>query len=175
MKIFSAALAAAIVACGSSGVGAQNFSSAFGGFGSDSDAPIQIESDQLEVRDAEKIAIYSGNVRARQGATLLEAPEMVVFYGGQPEPGEATGSKLSRIEAGPTVVVTSPEQTASGERMVLDMEQDRLTMSGNVVLTEGPNVVRGERLVVNLVTKQGRVEGGRVQTLISPSGGRPAP
>jgi lipopolysaccharide export system protein LptA len=32
-------------------------------------------------------------------------------------------------------------------------------------------VVRGERLIVNLQTKQGRMEGGRVQTLITPSGG----
>ena len=38
------------------------------------------------------------------------------------------------------------------------------------MLTQGTNVVRGDRLVVNLATKQGRVEGGRVQTLITPSG-----
>jgi lipopolysaccharide export system protein LptA len=49
------------------------------------------------------------------------------------------------------------------------MQQDTVTMTGNVVLTQGPNVVRGERLVVNLKSKQGRMEGGRVQTLITPS------
>jgi lipopolysaccharide export system protein LptA len=32
-------------------------------------------------------------------------------------------------------------------------------------------VVRGERLIVNLETDQGRMEGGRVQTLITPGGG----
>jgi lipopolysaccharide export system protein LptA len=56
---------------------------------------------------------------------------------------------------------------------VLDMAQDLVTMTGNVVITQGPNVVRGDRLVINLATKQGRMEGGRVQTLITPSGGQP--
>jgi hypothetical protein len=36
-------------------------------------------------------------------------------------------------------------------------------------------VVRGERVVVNLTTKEGRVEGGRVQTLITPSAAKGAP
>ena len=44
------------------------------------------------------------------------------------------------------------------------MARTLITMTGNVVLTQGPNIVRGERLVVNLKTKQGRMEGGRVQT-----------
>jgi lipopolysaccharide export system protein LptA len=70
-------------------------------------------------------------------------------------------------------VVTSKDQTAAGERAVLDMTQDTITMSGNVVLTQGVNIVRGERLIVNLKSRQGRMEGGRVQTLITPSSRQP--
>jgi lipopolysaccharide export system protein LptA len=51
------------------------------------------------------------------------------------------------------------------------MDRDVITMSGDVILTQGQNVVHGERLIVNLKTKEGRIEGGRVQTLIAPSGG----
>jgi lipopolysaccharide export system protein LptA len=151
---------------------AQNFGAAFAGFDTGSNEPIQIEADRLEVRDPEKLAIYSGNVKVRQGETLLEAPELRVFYTGEAGAAGAPGSQVSRIEAGPTVTVSSDDQTATGSRAVLDMAQDLITMSGNVVLTQGPNVVRGERLVVNLRTKQGRMEGGRVQTLITPSGGQ---
>ena len=153
---------------------AQDFGAAFGGFDDGSGEPIQIEADTLEVRDVEKLAIYSGNVRARQGETLLQAPEMYVFYDGAVDTDGGPPSGFSRIEAYPDVVVSSPEQTATGDHMVIDMTQDLITMTGNVVLTEGMNVVRGERLVVNMTTKQGRVEGGRVQTLITPSGGQPA-
>ena len=152
---------------------AQDFGAAFSGFDSGSEEPIQIEADALEVRDAEKLAIYSGNVRARQGETLLQAPEMYVFYSGRVDANQQAGSGVSRIEAYPDVVVSSVDQTATGDHMVIDMNQDLITMTGNVVLTEGMNVVRGERLVVNMTTKKGRVEGGRVQTLITPSGGRP--
>ena len=154
---------------------AQDFGAAFSGFDTGSGDPIQIEADRLEVRDPEKLAIYSGNVRVRQGATVLEAPELRVLYAGEPTAGGAPGSQVSRIEAGPGVVVRSEGQTASGDRAVLDMAQDLVTLTGNVVLTQGPNVVRGHRLTVNLQTKQGRIEGGRVQTLITPSGGLPKP
>jgi lipopolysaccharide export system protein LptA len=165
------ALAAAIgaLALAPSGAAAQDFAAAFSGFDTDSTVPIQIEADQLEVRDPEKIAVYSGEVRVRQGDTVLETPALRVFYVGEATAAGVPGSQVSRIEAGPGVMVRSGDRTASGDSAVLDMDRDLITMSGNVVLTEGPNVVRGERLVVNLATKQGRIEGGRVQTLITPS------
>ena len=171
-NIPGALTALAILALLPLAAGAQDFGAAFAGFDTGSDEPIQIEADRLEVRDPEKLAIYSGNVKVRQGETLLEAPELRVFYTGEATAQGAPGSKVARIEASPSVTVSSDDQTASGSRAVLDMAQDLITMSGNVVLTQGPNVVRGERLVVNLRTKQGRMEGGRVQTLITPSGGQ---
>ena len=147
---------------------AQDFGAAFSGFDTGSDQPIQIEADRLEVRDADKLAIYSGNVIVRQGETVLEAPQLQVFYSGQPAGPDAPGSEVERLEAGTGVTVRSGDRTASGDLAVLDMSQDLVTMTGNVVLTEGTNVVRGERLIVNLATDEGRMEGGRVQTLISP-------
>ncbi|MGQ7793084.1 LptA/OstA family protein [Faunimonas sp. B44] len=158
---------------------AQGFGEAFTGLSTDSDQPIQIEADRLEVRDAEKIAIYKGNVRVLQGATVLKTAEMRVFYTGQAvgggqggaggAAGAAPGSSIDRIEASGGVVVQSDTQTATGERAVFEMATDMITLTGNVVLTENDNVVRGERLVVNLKTKEARVEGGRVQTILAPS------
>lgn len=164
-------LAAALAITLCSGARAQDFAAAFADFDTGSGDPIQIEADKLEVRDAEKVAVYSGNVRVRQGDTILEAPELRVFYAGQAAPNGAAGSSVTRIEAGPGVSVRSGDQTATGDRAVLDMAKDLVTLEGNVILTQGTNVVRGDRVVVNLATKQGRVEGGRVQTLITPTGG----
>jgi lipopolysaccharide export system protein LptA len=171
----AAALVFLFVGCGAR---AQDFGAAFSDFDTGSDNPIQIEADRLEVRDPEKLAIYSGHVRVRQGETILEAPELRVFYAGEgPTTGAsgAIGSKVSRIEAGPGVTVRSGDRTASGDRAVLDMANDLVTLEGNVVLTQGSNVVRGDRVIVNLATKEGRVEGGRVQTLITPTGTLGAP
>ena len=170
MRTLSPVLAALTVIALFGSAAAQDFGAPFAGFDTGSDDPIQIEADRLEVRDPEKLAIYSGNVQVRQGDTVLEAPELRVFYTGEPTQSGAPGSQVSRIEAGPTVSVRSGDQTASGAQAVLDMEQNVITMSGAVVLTQGPNIVRGERLVVDLNSKLGRLEGGRVQTLITPRG-----
>lgn len=162
-----------LLALTSSAASAQDFGAAFAGFDSGSNEPIQIEADRLEVRDPEQLAIYTGNVIVRQGSTILEAPELRVFYSGTPEGTDAPGSEVERLEAGVGVTVRSGDRTASGDTAVLDMAQEIVTMTGNVVLTEGENVVRGERLIVNLATDEGRMEGGRVQTLINPGESAP--
>jgi lipopolysaccharide export system protein LptA len=162
-------VAAALVVCSLSGPArAQDFGAAFAGFNSKSDAPIQIEADRLEVRDAEKVAVYSGHVRVLQGDTLLQAPEMRVFYSGEMAGGTVAGSAVTRIEAGPGVIVRSGDEVATANRAIFDMAKNLITMQGSLILTKGDNVVRGERLVVNLTTKEARIEGGRVQTLITP-------
>jgi lipopolysaccharide export system protein LptA len=171
MRIMSAGtLTLALIPLLNGNVLGQDFGAAFAGFDTGSDQPIQIEADRLEVRDQEQLAIYTGNVIVRQGETVLEAPELRVFYTGEPEGPNEPGSEVDRLEAGVGVTVRSGDRTASGDTAVLDMTNDIVTMSGNVILTEGDNVVRGETLVVNLATDEGRMEGGRVQTLISGGG-----
>ncbi len=178
MRIWIRLTVALVCALAVRAAGAQDFGAAFSGFNSGSDKPIQIEADRLEVHDPEKLAIYSGHVRVLQGETLLQTPVLRVFYKSEAttDKGAATsnavaGSKVSRIEAGPGVTVRSGDQVASADRAVFNMAQDLVTMTGNVLLTQGNDVVRGERLIVNLTTKEGRIEGGRVQTLITPSSG----
>ncbi len=154
---------------------AQDASQAFRGFSTSSNDPIQIEADRLEVRDNEKIAIYQGNVRVRQGETLLKTSELRVHYRGNAT-GGAPGSGVDRIETAGPVTVRSGEQTASGDRAVFEMARDLVTLSGNVVIADGENVVRGNRLVVDLKARKASMYGGtsatgegRVQTVINPN------
>jgi len=49
------------------------------------------------------------------------------------------------------------------------MKTNTITLSGGVVITQGANVLKGERLVVDLTTNFAKVEGGRVQGLFSTS------
>jgi len=166
--------------------GAQGFGEAFGGFSTTSDDPILVEADRLEVRDEEKIAIYSGNVKVRQAETVMETAKLIVHYTGnseddaaassaEPAGGEAgsglaggPGSSITLIEAEGGVMVNTEDKTATGDRAVFDMETEIVTLYGNVVLTQGDNVLRGEKLVVNLKTKKADMQGGRVQTIIAP-------
>ena len=58
------------------------------------------------------------------------------------------------------------------------MKTNTVTLTGNVVMTQGKNVLRGDRLVVNLTSGVSRVESGknghgRVQGLFLPGGACP--
>ena len=75
-------------------------------------------------------------------------------------PGPAGSSQISRLEAKGSVVVTQKDQTATGDTGLFDMRSNTVTMTGNVLVSQGPNVLRGERLVVDLTTGVSRVDAG---------------
>jgi|SRR5690348_6228942 lipopolysaccharide export system protein LptA len=167
------------------------------------DAPVQIEAATLEVHDKSKTATFSGNVSVVQGDTTMRCRSLVVFYGqeiGIGESGaEATtgtavktplgGSKgaqnIRRIEARGAVTVLTKDQSASGDLGIYDLKTKTITLSGNVVVSQGQNVIHGERVVVDTETGNARVEsgsgagasapGGRVRALIQPGKGQGGP
>lgn len=167
------------------------------GFSQNRDEPVHIESNTLEVRDKEKVATFSGDVRVKQGDTAMRSRDLVVFYeqeggassgtqsGGKPMQAAAAGpggsQKIKRLEARGDVVVTQKDQTATGETGVFDMKTNTVTLNGNVVMTQGKNILRGDKLMVDLTTGVSRVESGknnrgRVQGLFLPGGdGTPGP
>ena len=57
------------------------------------------------------------------------------------------------------VFVSSPQETAQGDHGVYDVDSESITLIGSVVLTRDKNVIRGARLVLNLVTGESRIEG----------------
>ena len=187
-------LIAAVLAVSAASVQAQPASkgppNALQGFSQNRDQPVHIEAATLEVRDKDKVATFSGNVRVQQGDTGLRCRSLLVFY----EQGDETGDKgkamqaanpgpdgqqkIKRLEARGAVVVTQKEQTATGDLGIFDMRTNTVTLTGNVVMTQGKNVLRGDRLVVDLTSGVSRVESGkngsgRVQGLFQPSGAAP--
>ena len=82
--------------------------------------------------------------------------------------------QIRRVEAKGGVLVTQKDQTATGESGVFDMQANTVTLLGNVVIAQGQNVVKGDRLTVDLTSGTSRVECGksqgqcRVQALIQP-------
>ena len=155
------------------------------GFSQNHDQPVHIEAATLEVRDKDKVATFSGDVKVKQGDTGLRCKSLVVFYEGNDadgktlqaaSPGPGGQQRIKRLEARGGVVVTQKEQTATGETGIFDMKNNTVTLNGNVVMTQGQNVLRGDRLVVDLTSGVSRVESGkngqgRVQGLFQPGSG----
>jgi len=179
--------------------------SPFQGMGQNQDQPVQIEAATLEVRDKNKEATFSGNVSVVQGDTTMKCQSLVVFYGqevglgadGAPAaagakstPGMPQGAQnIRRIEARGGVTVTTKDQNASGDLGIYDLKTKTITLSGNVVVSQGQNVIHGERVVVDTTTGYARVESGsssnagsgtaaapgRVRALIQPGKGQNGP
>jgi lipopolysaccharide export system protein LptA len=172
------------------------------GMGENKDQPVQIEAATLEVRDKNKEATFSGNVQVVQGDTTMKCQSLVVFYGqevgigadGMPAataakstPGMPQGAQsIRRIEARGSVTVITKDQNASGDLGVYDLIAKTITLTGNVVVSQGQNVIHGERVVVDTTTGYARVESGssnggagagapgpgRVRALIQPGKGQ---
>jgi lipopolysaccharide export system protein LptA len=161
------------------------------GFAQNRNQPVHIEAATLEVRDKDKVATFTGNVRVQQGDTAMRCKSLLVFYEQQKgkghndppkgsmktdAPGIGGQQKIKRLEARGSVVVTQKEETASGDLGIFDMATNTVTLTGHVVMTQGKNVLRGAKLVVDLATGVSRVESdkhGRVQGLFLPGGATP--
>jgi lipopolysaccharide export system protein LptA len=138
--------------------------------------PISIDADRLEVRDRDKTAVFSGNVVAKRGDALVRATAMTVFYDGDATPGAqrapaAPGQgqqNIRRIEMAGRVFFQQRDQQATGDSAVYERANETLTLRGNVVLTQGENVINGTTLRVNLRTNQAVVE-GRVRSILVPN------
>jgi lipopolysaccharide export system protein LptA len=195
LAVLAFAMIAAGEACAQSAV--QGVPNAMQGFSQNRDQPIQIEAASLEMRDKKKEATFAGNVKVVQGDTTMTSKSLVVFYDSNSAPaapaanakaaksapmqaatpGPGGSSSIRRLEAKGNVVVTQKDQVVTGETAVFDTKSNLVTMLGGVVLTQGKNVLRGDRLMVDMTTGVSRVESdsGRVQGLFISSGqGGPA-
>lgn len=145
------------------------------------DQPIEISADSLEVLQDKQIAVFTGNVDATQGSIRLRADSLRVHYRQNDQPAakrpaqrpgpqqqtDASGA-ISRIDASGKVFVSSPEETAQGDRGIYDVDKRVITLEGNVVLTRGKNVLRGQKATMNLDSGRSVMEGGRVRGLFVP-------
>lgn len=144
------------------------------------DKPIQIESDKLEVRQADNVAVFSGNVNVVQGPTLLKAGKMTVYYVKDPKAASSTeaagaamtgSANIDRLEVADKVYIKSDNQVATGDRGTFDMKTQVLVLSGEkVVLSQGDNVLVGCKLTVQMKSGLAQVDacGGRVMMSITP-------
>ena len=145
--------------------------------GGNSKDPISIDADKLVYYDKDQKAVYSGNVIAIQGDSKLTCSVLVIFLNraasqtadaGAPSrdgplasgsgPG---GSQLKRMEATGPVTLVSKTQVATGERAVYDKAEDKVWLIGNVTLSDGGNVTKGDKLTYDLSTGQAVVEVGQ--------------
>jgi lipopolysaccharide export system protein LptA len=157
---------------------------AFSGYRENSGKPIDIVADTLEVDDKKQIATFKGDVSATQGEFNLRSKELEVTYvrnatdaggGAAPKPASAASSgaaadplssgDIRYLRARGHVRVTGKNnQTATGNEAFFDVKAQKVTLDGDVTLTQGGNVIKGDKLLIDLVTGRStflQEEGGK--------------
>jgi len=139
-----------------------------GSTGFNSNSPVDVQADRIEVQDRADRAIFAGNVHVTQAELTLETPRLTVAYSG----GQGGGSsvQIRHLDAAGGVVVKSPSETARGDFGIYDLDRKLITLIGNVQLTRQNDRVSGARLVIDLDSGRAIVDGGPPG--VNQSGGR---
>ena len=133
----------------------------FGGIRADTTAPVEVTADQLKVNQQSGKAVFSGNVLVGQGTMRLKATRVEVQY------AQGDRTKISQLVATGNVTLVSEAEAAEAQKAVYDVPGGTVVLSGNVLLTQGDNVMSGNQLNVDLRTGTGQMD-GRVRTILQP-------
>ena len=136
--------------------------------GHNSNAPVDVQADRIEVQDRADRAIFAGNVHVTQAEMTLDTPRLTVAYSGG---GQGQNNvQIRRLDAAGGVTVKSPTETARGDFGIYDLDRKLITLIGNVQLDREQNRVNGSRLVIDLDSGRAVVDGGPAG--VNASGGR---
>lgn len=126
-----------------------------------SNAPVDITADELEVINARCLAIWRGSAEALQDNSRLRADVLTIRYAAARPVrtgAESSCGELQGLDAQGSVYYVTPAQRVRADAAVYDAASDTITMTGDVVAAQGQNVLRGERLVIQVATGQARME-----------------
>jgi lipopolysaccharide export system protein LptA len=122
--------------------------------GHNSNAPIDVSADRIEVQDRADRALFVGNVHVTQAELTLDTARLTVAY------SSAGSIQIQRLDASGGVVVKSPSETARGDFGVYDLDRKLITLVGGVQLERSGSQVMGSRLVIDLNSGRAVIDGG---------------
>ena len=134
--------------------------------------PIDVTADTLELVQSDRKAMFRGNVEATQGVLKLRAQEIALYYNDQAKDDE---QPVDQVEANGGVTMTTEKEKVTADRLVYKINEAKIYLLGNIVLSRDGNTLKGETLVIDLVTGYSRIEGapgngGRVRARFNPAG-----
>ena len=130
--------------------------------------PIQIVSDRLDAYHEKHMIVFTGNAVATQGKRTIRADRLTLYYRDDKDKDKKTEERgksemegvggLDRVEAKGNVTITEDNRIVTGDEAIFEQDAQKVTMTGNAVMHEGANIIRGERIVVFLNENRGMVD-----------------
>jgi lipopolysaccharide export system protein LptA len=136
------------------------------------DLPLRITADRLEAEQEKRLIIFSGQVKAQRGESVLFCDELKVYYQSSPSPpatspapaadrpqdilgGMGGGEKIERIEARGRVRYVQGDKVATGDTAIYYQDRAEIVLLGNPQVWQGDNNLKGDRIIFN--TRENRV------------------
>lgn len=132
--------------------------------GLSADEPISVDAARCEAFQREDRVVCTGDVMVAQGPALLTAEKMTItFFPGTQD--------FRRIEGEGGLRYASGQDAISGTQGTFDADTSTITVTGDVVVVQGEQVITGDRLVYD--TESGALSfsaggSGRVRGLFTP-------
>lgn len=137
----------------------------------DRDQPISLKADRLEINQKSGVGSYEGNVELQQGSLRITAARILV---------RRKGNELTLIEAdGTPVKITQrpapgrEETRAEARRIVYDLKQGTLRLTGQAHIWQNGNEFSGETIIYDNLRGMVRASGDeqkkeRVEVILQP-------
>jgi len=98
---------------------------------------VNIEADQMEILDADKKAVFRGNVDATRGNVNLKAAEVTVTYAEVKQADGTSKTDATNLDAKGGVTIKTPRETITGDWAKFDPQSNELLVGGSVKLVQG--------------------------------------
>jgi lipopolysaccharide export system protein LptA len=131
--------------------------------------PVDIEASEMEIIDADKKAIFRGNVIAKRPKDTIVADTMIVTYVEEKQSDGTVKTVVDVLDCTGNVKITTTGQVVTGDKALFHVRQDRLDVTGNVLVVQGKTKIRGPHLIADLKTKRTKMTGGRIKGSFVPN------
>lgn len=140
-----------------------------------SDSPLKIASDRMEVNQADKTVLFEGHVVVKQDDLTIMGKRLKVFSAADPKAASSQSAmvdKIDRIEVEGDVTISQQDKVATAERAVYYHQEQKIVLTGQPMVAQGEDRIQGR--LITLLLAQGRsiVEGGAdtpVQAVLHPA------
>ena len=127
----------------------------------DPSAAIEVTSDALSVDQDTGIAVFEGDVLVTQGDLRLSAQRVEVVYGNDT-------AEIARLIASGGALLANTQDAAEADTADYDITTGLLTLTGDVLVTQGGNVISAQSMIVNVTDGTATMQ-GRVRTMLQQS------
>jgi lipopolysaccharide export system protein LptA len=127
--------------------------------------PVEIVSDRMDAYKEEKLVKFAGNAKVIQGDKLLKADQLLLYYKKDVDKESQKGKtaldgtkNMEKIEAKGNVSSTQGERIVTSDEAVYYHDSAQVILTGNVIMREGNNIIKGCKATIYLNENRGKVE-----------------